>query len=410
MAKSTVHNERPLSLWRNGDYLLLWYGQIISAIGTQISDLAFPFLVLGLTHSPAQAGLVGAAGALPYLIFSLPAGALIDRFDRKRVMIISDTIRAISLGSIPLALLLGELTLFQIYLVSLIEGTFFVFFNLAEVSCLPRVVRKEQLSTVASQAEVTNSLSTLFGRSLGGLLYSAGQFLPFVVDTLSYIISVCSLFFIRVSFQEERQSSRQQLGKEIWEGIEWLWHQPLLCFIALLGCVVHIVGGGLILLVIVVTQQQRIPSVEIGLILGAGGIGTFIGAVLGGFLQKHFSFAQLTISTQWLTALLFPAFLLIPNLLWIALITSLILAVMTIYGVVQFSYRLSLIPDELQGRVNSIFRLVVFAGDPLGLALTGILLQTVGATTTILLYTGTMLLLALMASLNRHLRQVPRQQ
>src|SRR5437879_3468558 len=107
------------SLWRNQAYMLLWGGQIVSAVGTQVSDLALPLLVLYLTGSPAQAGLVGALGALPYVIFCLPAGALVDRWDCKRTMLLCDSVRTLSLGSLPLAYALGHLTLLQIYLVAL---------------------------------------------------------------------------------------------------------------------------------------------------------------------------------------------------------------------------------------------------------------------------------------------------
>ena len=99
---------RRASLWRNRDYLLLWSGQAVSSAGTQVSGIAFPLLVLAITGSPAQAGLACAPCALPYLIFSLPVGALIDRWDRKRVMILCDAGRAIALGSIPVALALGR--------------------------------------------------------------------------------------------------------------------------------------------------------------------------------------------------------------------------------------------------------------------------------------------------------------
>ncbi len=125
---------KPRRLWRNRDYMLLWSGQAVSSIGTQVSTIAFPFLVLAMTGSATQAGLMGAVRAVPYLIFSLPAGALIDRWNRKRVMIICDTGRALALGSIPAALLLAQLTLLQLYIVSAVEGTLFVFFNLAEVA------------------------------------------------------------------------------------------------------------------------------------------------------------------------------------------------------------------------------------------------------------------------------------
>src|SRR5712671_6683292 len=136
-------NLRPL--WRNRDYLLLWSGQTVSSIGSGVSQLAFPLLALALTGSPAQAGLAGALRGLPYFIFTLPGGALIDRWNRKLVMIFCDAGRAISMASIPVALVFGHLTLLQLYIVSLLEGSLYVFFDLAETASLPRVVPKEQL-------------------------------------------------------------------------------------------------------------------------------------------------------------------------------------------------------------------------------------------------------------------------
>src|ERR1700682_4772791 len=98
-------------LYRNRDYMLLWSGQVISVIGTGASQIVYPLLILALTHSPAAAGAAGALGSLPYIIFSLPAGALIDRWYRKRVMILCDIGRALTLGSIPLALAFNALTI-----------------------------------------------------------------------------------------------------------------------------------------------------------------------------------------------------------------------------------------------------------------------------------------------------------
>ena len=140
---------------------------MVSNVGTQVSQLAFPLLILALTGSAAQAGFAGALRALPYVIFSLPAGALIDRWDRKRTMILCDTGRAISLASIPVAYALGDLTMVQLYLVSAIEGTLYVFFNIAEAACLPRVVPKEQLPAATAQNMATDGITTLIGPPLG---------------------------------------------------------------------------------------------------------------------------------------------------------------------------------------------------------------------------------------------------
>src|SRR5438477_7806404 len=217
--ENNTNRKRSVPLWRNLDYMLLWSGQTVSTIGTEVSTLAFPLLILALTGSAAQAGFAGALRAFPYLFFSLPAGALIDRWDRKRTMIICDTGRAISLASIPVAYVLGDLTIVQLYLVSAIEGTLYVFFNIAEAACLPRVVPKEQLPAATAQNMATDGITVLLGPSLGGALYTAERLLPFLADALSYVISVISLFFIKTQFQKERVAARRNLWVEILEGL-----------------------------------------------------------------------------------------------------------------------------------------------------------------------------------------------
>src|SRR5579885_1992667 len=162
-SEETGEQGNVVPLWRNRDFLLITGGQAVSLMGSQVSQLAFPLLMLALTHSPAQAGFMAAVRGLPFALLCLPAGALVDRWNRKRVMILCDTGRALALGSIPLALLLGLLSLPQLYLVSLVEGTLFVFFQMAEYAALPHVVTKEQLPAATGQNEVLYSTALLLG-------------------------------------------------------------------------------------------------------------------------------------------------------------------------------------------------------------------------------------------------------
>ncbi len=170
----------PIPLWRNRSYLLLVGGQAISEVGTEVSALAYTLLILALTHSPAQVGLVGVLELLPVLLLSLHAGALIDRWDRKRVMILCGIGRAICLASVVLALALGRLTIVQIYLVALSEATLSVFFNHAERACLRNVVPREQLSTASAQNQTITYTSAFIGPTVSGALYTVGQVFPFL--------------------------------------------------------------------------------------------------------------------------------------------------------------------------------------------------------------------------------------
>jgi MFS family permease len=389
--------------------MLLWSGQVISSIGTQVSQLAFPLLVLFLTHSAAQAGFVGALRTVPYLIFSLPAGALLDRWNRKRVMIFCDAVRALCLASIPFAFALGKLSMLQIYLVSLLEGMLYVFFDIAEASCLPNVVGREQLPVAVAQNQATQGITSLLGPSLGGFLYGVNTLLPFGADALSYLVSVLSLFWIRTSFQQERTTAPRRLDREVTEGLAWFWHHPLLRIMAVLSCGINlVVVGGSSLLVIVLAQHQHSSSFTIGLIFACGGVGSILGSLLAPFVQKRLSFGQAIISNAWLIALLWPLYAVAPNLVILGMLTTIIFVLGPIYNVVNASYRLAIVPDALQGRVNSAVRLISFASQPLGLAATGMLIQSIGTSGTALAGAGVLILVAGIATESIHVRHAPK--
>jgi predicted MFS family arabinose efflux permease len=398
---------RPKLLFLNRDYMLLWSGKIVSSVGTQVSQLAFPLVILASTGSAAQAGIAGALRAFPYLFLSLPAGALIDRWDRKRTMIFCDAGRAISLASIPIAYALGGLTIAQLYVVSAIEGTLFVLFNIAEAACLPRVVLKEQLPSATAQNMATDGITNLIGPPLGGALYAAGKVLPFVADAVSYAISVILLLFIKAEFQKERIVAPRKLWIEILEGLAWLWHHPVIRFIAIFtgGC--NLVLVGLTLIIIVRAQQQHASSFMIGLIFSMGGIGAVLGSVAATSIQKRFSLRHVIIGTTWITALMLPLYSIAPTPFVMGALTAVIFIFGPIFNVVQLSYRSAIIPDELQGRVNSVFRLIAFGGQPLGLALTGVLIQDFGVIKTIFICAFGMVAFAVAATLNK---QVPKAQ
>ncbi|HTO99834.1 MAG TPA: MFS transporter [Anaerolineales bacterium] len=393
------------SLWLNRDYMLLWSGQVISTLGTTASTIVYPLLILSLTNSPAAAGFAGALGSIPYIVFSLPVGALIDRWDRKRVMILCDIGRGLTLASIPVALWLGVLTVWQIYAAALIEGSLFVFFNIAEVAALPRVVLKEQLPAAAAQNEAAFSAAAILGPSLGTFLYQAvGHGAPFVADAISYAASVISLRFIRTEFQGQRTAVKRHLRLEIAEGLSWIWHQPLIRFIAFLTGGMNMVGSGSALIIILIARHLGASDAEIGVIFSIAGFGGILGSLVGGQIQRRFTFGQVIIASVWLQALLFPLYVAVPQFLLLGVLTALIYLTAPIYNIVQFSYRLSLIPDELQGRVNSTFRLLAFGFQPLGAALSGLLLQRYGTTPTVIVFAACYLSLALATSFNVHVR------
>jgi len=393
------------SLLRNRDYMLLWSGQVISTIGTGASQIVYPLLILELTGSPTAAGVASALASLPYIVFSLPAGALIDRWDRKRVMILCDIGRGLTLASIPVAMVFGVLTIWQLYLASLVEGSLFVFFNIAEVAALPRVVVKEQLPEASAQNEVAFGVAGIVAPSVGTTLYQViSHAAPFIADAVSYGVSVVSLFFIKTRFQTERTQTQSNLRAEIIEGLTWLWRQPLIRFIAFLTGGLNFVSAASGLIVIVLAKKLGAQDAEIGLIFSIGAIGGILGSLVGGQIQKRFGFGQVIIATVWFTALLFPLYAVAPHFVFLGAVAALSYMNSPIYNIVQFSYRLALIPDALQGRVNSAFRLLAFGFQPLGAALAGVLLERLGAVPTVMVYSLWLLMFAVLTTFSKYVR------
>jgi len=323
-------------------------------------------------------------------------------------MIFCDAGRALALGSIPVALALDHLTMAQIYLVSVIEGTLNVFFGLAESAALPRVVAKSQLPAATAQNEVTGGIVTLLGPSLGGVLFGVARALPFLADAVSYAASVLTLSWIRVPFQEKRTARAQSLRAEMWEGLVWLWREPVIRALALLHGGVIFSYGGMMLLVVVIAEGMHTLPYAIGLIVGLSGLGGIAGALLGSQVQKRLRLGQIIVVAFWLFALLWPLYAVAPSALALGIILGAFWVVDETYDVAQISYRLTLIPDGLRGRVNGAFRLVAFSCEALGIGLTGLLLQQFGVMVTILVFEGALIVLAAAATLNRALRAAKR--
>ena len=394
-APTDVARARPTPLWRNWNFLILFSGQGISTVGTQVSQVAFPLLILALTHSPAQAGIMGALGTIPLVLFSLPAGALIDRWNRKHVMIICDSLRTLALGSVALALVFNRLTFPHIAVVAFSDGTLSLFFSLANQASIPRVVTKEQIPAALGVDQTLNSTSLMLGPALGPILYTLGRALPFLVDTISTAFSVVSLLFIKVEFQEERGATNGKLWSDIAAGLAWLWRHPLLRFLALLTFGLITPCSGFLLVLILQAQKVHATDVQLGLILGGSGLGSIFGSLIASPLYKRFGLARMVIGTTWIWVLTWLLYAFAPNPLVLGIVNAASFIVVPVYMVMQYSCRLSLIPDAMQGRVNAVFRLISTGSQPIGIALTGFLLQAFGPLYTVLLLFAPLLLLAI---------------
>jgi MFS family permease len=365
-------------------------------------------LVLAETHSPAKAGIVGFAQTLPYMLFYLPAGALVDRWDRKRVMLVADAGRVLAIGSLALVLAFDGFTFAQVVVVAFVEGSGFVFFSLSESAALPQIVPKEQLPTAVAQNQARIQGADLAGQPLGGALFGISRLLPFAADAISYAVSFVSLLFVRPAFQEERDRTPTRLRAEIVEGISWLWHQPFLRAGVLLVAGSNYAFSAMILALIVRAKNLGASSATVGLMLAFFGVGAIAGSIVAPSVQRRVHAKVVLIGSFWIWAIgaLLSAFVQSPYTLGAIWAFGAIFG--PIFNVAFSAYRYALVPDRLLARVASAALVVAWGAIPLGQLTAGFLVEQIGAVDTILVVAALSAAVGLIATSSRAIRTAPR--
>jgi MFS family permease len=392
-------------LWRNRNYLLLQGGQIVSYLGNQQQFIALPLLALALTGSVVQAGIAVSVSTIAVLAISPIAGALVDRWDRKRTMLICDAGRMILTLTIPLAFWLHALTMVQLCVVVAAAGVLGAIFSVANSAALPNVVTPAQLPAALSQSQAAYSGVRTVGSLIGGTLYSIGSAVPFLVNAVSFGASVLSLGFVRGNFQRERNEARLPLHQAIAEGFAWLWRQPLLRFLTLVNGADSLRYGAGYLVIIVLARNLHASPRGIGAIFTGAAVGALLGNLASNRVRRRMRFGAIAISMLWLEALMFPLYAIAPSVLAMGLIAAAEEFVSPMYTVSLNSYRLTATPDALRGRMSSTVQWVTQGGQSLGAILSGVLIQGVGAKGSALLLGGWLVLLAVATTLNRGVRQ-----
>jgi MFS family permease len=368
--------------------------------------IAYPLLVLAMTHSPAKAGIVGFARVVPWAVFGLVAGLAVDRFPRKRMMIVSDVVRACALASIVVAIAAGHLTFAQVAAVAFLEGSMYVFFNIAEIGALRSVVAREQLPTAAAAEQARYSTVTIVAPPLGGSLFGIGRAFPFVAGAISPAFSLATLLAIRTPFQEERARDEAPMRAQLAEGFRFLWARPFLRTCALMFTWTNLVFEGIVLAFIVISRRHGLSGAQIGLLITLFGVCSLVGSALSPRIQKLLGMRAIVVGSYWLQ-LLVVVFLVYPSpyVLLAGFLPSAFFG--PTLNAVIIGYRVAVTPDHLTGRVNSVARTIAVFGAPLGSLMAGFLLASYSARTTIVVFTVMLVLLTAFATLSPSIRDAP---
>jgi MFS family permease len=386
--------------------VLLMAGQLLSTAGTQLTTIAYPLLVLVETHSPAKAGFVGFARLVPFAAFPLLAGVTADRWDRRRMMIVADGVRALALASLAATILVDQVEFWQVALVAFVEGTGATFFGAAQPGALRAVVPWRELPAAVGLQEARAATVRLAGPPLGGALFGLGRAVPFLADAVSYAFSILSLLVMRTPFQEQRELNTSRLRAPIAEGFRFLWSHPFLRTCAFLYGLGNFTIPGVLLVVVVVGKTQGLSGGEIGLLLAAFGVCTLVGSLVSPLFRRTFSMRTILLLELW-AGLGSALFVIWPN---VYVLTASILpqaVTLPVTDSVVVGYRVAITPDRLLGRVESVRTNISLLIAPLGPLAAGFLLSSVSARVTIAVFAAFSLSLALWGTLSPSIRSAP---
>jgi MFS family permease len=371
----------------------LWAGQSISFLGSRVTMIALPLTAVYALHATAvEMGILTAAGPLAYLLVGLPAGAWVDRLPRRSVMIVADLARAALLASIPIAAILGLLSIGQLYLVALLVGVLTVFFDVAYQSLLPSVVRTDQLLEANSTLQVSESVTQVAGPGVGGgLVQLLGAPLAMAADAVSFVLSALSLVLVRAREAAPSGQESRNLGREIQVGVATVLRTPSLGALAGASVTFNLFDNVLLAVyVLYMTRTLHFPSTLVGVIFGLGGVGGLVGATIAKRVTTRFGHRRVMLGGIGISAAGELTIAGARDPILVAVIILLIAETMvefggTLYGIDAASFRQATVPASLQGRVTATMRVIAWGVGSLGALAGGVLGGAIGVRPTVLI-------------------------
>jgi MFS family permease len=361
------------------DFAKLTWASGVSNIGDGVMGAAFPLLVASLTRDPLLVAGAAFAGRLPWFLFALISGALADRMDRKRVLVVSDVIRAAGVGLLALAVWTGGAGLTAVYVVAFGLGVAETFFDTSAEAFTPRLVNGEHLASANGRLQAVEWVGGAFaGPPLGALLFAVAAALPFVVDAVSFAFAALMVALIPGPHRSAR-TVHGTIWADIKEGLGWLWGQRVLRALVLMAGVINLITFGIISIFVLYAQDiLGVVDIGYGLLLSAIGIGGLVGALVSPRIVRAIGPGNTLRYVIGSAALLTGVFPFLSDIWAAGAVLLLYGLTSTGWNVVSVSLRQRLTPDQLRARVAGAARLLAWGTQPVGALLGGALGAAVG--------------------------------
>ena len=364
------------------NYVKLWTASAISNLGDGVRWVALPLLAVTLTRDPARVAAIDLASSLPWFLFALPAGALVDRLDRRKVMVVANVFRTAVMITLAVLVLTDNSSLLVLYALAFCLGAAETMFDNAAQAIMPRVVDHSLLEKANGRLAAAELTANQFiGPPVGGLLFAAMVALPFMLDAGSFAISAILIFLIRGAFSNPRDKAlpATRLRHEISEGLRWLWgHRLLRSMAAYVGLMNMMSTACFSIFVLFAVQILDLSEAGYGLLLSSMAIGSLVGGLTAARVAKRIGGGRTIFIGLVLSMVSYLLMGASSNPFTVGAGAALLGLPVTSWNVITVSMRQRLIPDRLLGRVNSVYRLLAWGTMPIGAVLGGVLGRVYG--------------------------------
>ena len=359
---------RPRSLARDRNFLIFWAGQTFAVLGDAFALVAVPLLVLEATGSVARMGQITAVNGAGALLAGLVAGPLVDRLDRRRLMIWCDLGRVVAYGLVPLGWWLLHEPLWLLYVLAFVAAAFAMVFGVGYVTAIANLVDRDRIIEANGRLQTTFALSFVVGPLLAGVLFHRFGAGAILLTAGAYGISAITLSFVRL----RRAAAARHHGAAGGHlaGFRFLWREPFFRALSLLfGAFALLSTGTLDLMIFHIREDLCGSDNTVGLVFGIAAVGSILGGLLVGRLRRRWGFGPIFAGGLILEGLAVVVIGLAEAIVLVGLVAIAFTFAENVRGITTMSTRQELTPDHLLGRVTAAFWLAFSAPGPLGAAL-----------------------------------------
>ncbi|MFG1681424.1 MFS transporter [Nonomuraea sp. NPDC049269] len=412
--------DEPVRLSRNRDYNILWTSMFLSELAGEIVFVAFPLLLLAHSASAVQIGLITSILAAARMAVNVPAGVIADRWDRKRVLLLSQAVRSAAMFSIVIALLLGVFSFPHVVLVAVIEGAFSSVFQPAEHAALPQVVPGAQLPDALARNAARPFGALLLGPAAAGFTFGLHELVPFSIDAGMLAVSFAALTVLRLPRRRPAgqvspgQVSPGQVSPGrpsddgLLSGFRWLLRQPVIRTTVVWIVFVNLAFHALIIIILVQSGEAEVAYGEIGLMMACFGVGGLLGAMVAGRLHAALPAPVIIIGASWVFAAMAGLMALVSRGLLLGVLLGLAAVFFPVANTTIVTYQLTIAPDEIRGRLSGVVGLCSDLAGTVGPMAGGLLIAVTGdGAMSILICAAALGIVALGANLSPTLRHFP---